>query len=235
MNNPENKTVFFKDYVDTYQKEIQSSINFIGQDVDFFIGLKADLIVNIAHRHLGNIETARVLDIGSGIGLTDHHLTPYFKNLCGVDVEEEVVNSAKGFNSEVKYSFYDGLKLPFEDNSIDLAFSINVMHHVSPVNWEHFLKEMNRVLKPGGIGAVFEHNPLNPLTRLAVSKCEFDRDANLLHKSKLRKMFMQTGFEISESNYIVFFPFKSVLFRTAEKAIGWLPFGAQFYIAGRKK
>ncbi len=59
MNNPENKTVFFKDYVDTYQKEIQSSINFIGQDVDFFIGLKADMIINIARRHLGNIETAR--------------------------------------------------------------------------------------------------------------------------------------------------------------------------------
>ncbi len=175
-----------------------------------------------------------MLDIGSGIGLTDHHLTPYFKNLCGVDVEEEVVNSAKGFNSEVKYSFYNGMKLPFEDNSIDLAFSINVMHHVSPAKWEPFLKEMNRVLKPGGIGAVFEHNPLNPLTRLAVSKCEFDRDAVLLHKRKLKEMFLKTNFKISRQAFIIFFPFKGKVFRNAEKFLSWFPLGAQFYLAGEK-
>lgn len=227
-------TVNFSDYVETYQKEIQSSINFIGQDVDFFIELKADILAGIAKKYFTNIETIRVLDIGGGIGLTDHHLRKYFKNLNGVDVEEDVVNKAREYNPEVNYSLYDGLKLPFDDNSMDLVFAINVMHHVRPENWKNFLKEMHRVLKPGGLGTVFEHNPLNPLTRLAVSKCEFDRDAVLIYRRHLKKMFSDTGFGIYESKYIVFFPFRHNVFRTAEKAFAKIPFGAQYYFAGKK-
>jgi len=185
-------------------------------------------------KFFGNTDKIKVLDIGSGIGLTDQHLTKYFKNLNGVDVEEDVVNKARENNPSVNYRLYDGLKLPFENDSIDLVFAINVMHHVPPDNWENFLKEMYRVLKPGGLGAVFEHNPLNPLTQLAVSRCEFDRDAVLLHKSKLKKMFVNTNFEIAEQGFIVFFPFKSKIFRKTEKFISWLPFGAQFYLAGKK-
>lgn len=227
-------TVNFSDYVETYQKEIQSSINFIGQDVDFFIGLKAGMLAGIAKKYFSDTETISVLDIGSGIGLTDHHLKKYFKNLNGVDVEEDVVNKASEYNPEVKYSTYNGLKLPFADNTMDLVFAINVMHHVPPANWENFLKEMHRVLKPGGLGTVFEHNPLNPLTRLAVSKCEFDRDAVLIYKRHLKKLFAVTGFGIYESKYIVFFPFRHNVFRAVEKMLSKIPFGAQYYFAGKK-
>ena len=93
---------------------------------------------------------------------------------------------------------------------------------------------MFRILKPGGIAAVFEHNPLNPLTRLAVSRCEFDRDAALLNHGSIKKLFRCAGFETLDDAYIVFFPFKSKIFRIAEKFIKWLPFGAQHYAVGRK-
>ena len=39
---------------------------------------------------------------------------------------------------------------------------------------------MRRVVRPGGLLCIIEHNPFNPLTRLAVVRCEFDRDAVLL-------------------------------------------------------
>jgi ubiquinone/menaquinone biosynthesis C-methylase UbiE len=234
LHNSSKNTVSFSNFVETYQKEIQSSIGFIGQDVDFFIALKANMIIELAKKYFKNPDEINILDIGSGIGLTDHHLAKFFKNLHGVDVEEEVVNKAKQHNPAVTYNLYDGSKLPFDDNSIDMVFAINVMHHVPPDKWNGFAKEMHRVTKKDGISVVFEHNPLNPLTRIAVSRCEFDRDAVLIQRSKLKKIFISSNFSIAEKSYIVFFPFKSRLFRSIEKILGWLPLGAQYYITGKK-
>ena len=220
--------------MDTYQSEVQSSINFAGQDLDFFIKLKANLIIQTAGKYFNNPESIKVLDIGSGIGLTDHHLSPHFKNLHGVDIENGVVKKASSFNPGVKYSLYDGLNLPFEENSFDMVFAINVMHHVPPDNWKNFVKEMYRAVKPGGISIVFEHNPLNPLTRLAVSRCEFDRNAVLIHKNNLKKIFRTSGYKFTEDSFILFFPFRGKFFRSTEKFLSWLPFGAQYFIAGKK-
>lgn len=226
--------VSFDDYVETYRTEIDDSIGFIGQDVDFFIEIKAELLLKIAKKNFGSLDKIEVLDIGSGVGLVDRFLKSEIKQLHGVDVEEGVVEKAKINNPEVDYRLYDGAKLPFEDNTFDLCFAINVMHHVPPDMWENFAQEMNRVLKPGGIAAVFEHNPWNPLTRLAVARCEFDREAVLLNHGKIKKLFKGAGLKIIDDSYIVFFPFRAKLFRSTETALGWLPIGAQHYVTGRK-
>jgi ubiquinone/menaquinone biosynthesis C-methylase UbiE len=226
--------ISFSNYVETYRKEVQSSIDFAGQDLDFFIKLKADLIVQLAGKHFNNPESIKILDIGSGIGLTDRHLTGYFTNMHGVDVENEVIKKASSYNPGVKYELYDGLNLPFGSSTFEIAFAINVLHHVPPGKRENFVKEMYRVVRDGGISIVFEHNPVNPLTRLAVSRCEFDRDAVLIHKKNLKKIFRTLGFKSSEKAFILFFPYKGKFFRVTEKILSWLPLGAQYFIAGKK-
>lgn len=227
--------VSFDDYVESYKNEVDDSIGFIGQDVDFFIEIKAELLLKLADKNFRDLSAIKVLDIGSGVGLVDSFLKGKIKNLYGVDVEEGVVEKAKYNNPEVNYSIYNGSKLPFEDNTFDLCFAINVVHHVPPSLWENFLQEMRRVLKPGGLAAVFEHNPLNPLTRLAVARCEFDRDAVLLHHGKIKSLFKTAGLKLFEDKFIVFFPFKAKLFRGIESALGWLPLGAQHYVTGKKQ
>jgi ubiquinone/menaquinone biosynthesis C-methylase UbiE len=226
--------VSFDDYVQTYKKEVQDSIDFIGQDADFFIELKAKVLIKIAEKNFDSLNNIKVLDVGCGVGLTDRHLTSEIKNLYGVDVSSGAVENANKRNPNVKYTDYEGERLPFEDNFFDLAFAINVMHHVEPAKWENFVSEMKRVIKPGGIMVVFEHNPLNPLTRRAVNHCEFDRDAVLLGSGKLKSLFDTADVKISESGYIIFFPFKSKFFRSVENVLGWLPFGAQHFIVGKK-
>lgn len=226
--------VSFDDYVETYRTEIDDSIGFIGQDVDFFIEIKAELLLKLARKHFGQLDKVKVLDIGSGVGLVDRFLKSEIKNLYGVDVEDGVVEKAKVNNPEVNYRLYDGARLPFEDNTFDMCFAINVMHHVPPGMWENFSKEMYRVLKPGGIAAVFEHNPWNPLTKLAVARCEFDRDAVLLNHPKIKSLFKGAGLKVFDDSFIIFFPFQAKLFRSIETALGWLPLGAQHYVTGRK-
>jgi ubiquinone/menaquinone biosynthesis C-methylase UbiE len=227
------KQVSFDDYVETYEKEIQSSIGFAGQNHDFFIKVKADLIKRIADKNFSKPGNIQVLDIGCGIGLIDNQISSKFENLYGVDVEEGIIEKAKSFNPKVKYSLYKGTKLPFDDNSMDMVFTINVIHHVPPANWERFVQEMQRVTRKDGISAVFEHNPLNPLTKLAVNKCEFDRDAVLLTKRKLKSMF-KNKFRLVDESYILFFPFRNNIFRSFETIFKWIPFGAQYYVCGKK-
>ncbi len=227
--------VSFDDYVETYKTEIDDSIGFIGQDVDFFIEIKAELLLKLAKKNFGSLDKIKVLDIGSGVGMVDRFLKSEIKNLYGVDVEDGVVEKAKVNNPEVNYQLYDGAKLPFEDNTFDMCFAINVMHHVPPGMWENFASEMQRVLKPGGIAAVFEHNPLNPLTRLAVARCEFDRDAVLLNHGRVKSLFKGAKLQVKDDAYIVFFPMKAKFFRSIETALGWLPLGAQHYVIGTKK
>ncbi len=226
--------VSFDDYVESYKNEIQSSIDFAGQDVDFFIELKANLLIKLAEKSFGNLNNVKALDIGSGVGLVDKYLQPKIKNLYGIDVEAGVIEKAKTNNPTVNYQIYDGTNIPFKDNMFDLTFAINVVHHVPPGMWENFTKEMHRVLKPGGIAAVFEHNPVNPLTRKVVRECEFDRDAVLLKHGKIKTLFKSANLEMFDDGYIVFFPFKSGIFRSIETLLGWLPLGAQQYVAGKK-
>ena len=68
------------------------------------------------------------------MGLVDRFLLKEVKNLYGVDVEEGVVEKAKKNNPSVTYNKYDGKTLPFENGSFDMAFAINVMHHVPPAD-----------------------------------------------------------------------------------------------------
>ena len=82
---------------------------------------------------------------------------------------------------------------------------------------------------------VFEHNPLNPLTRLAVSRCEFDADAVLLSRHRLKELFIDSGVSPVEGRYILFLPFRGSLFARSERVFRWLPLGAQYYIAGTKQ
>jgi SAM-dependent methyltransferase len=103
------------------------------------------------------------------------------------------------------------------------------LHHVPPAQWKDFLREMRRVLRQGGLAVVFEHNPLNPLTRYVVTSLAMDADANLLSASMLRELMVQVGFKAPRTRNILFTPFVHSVFRWLDNRLGWIPFGAQYY------
>ena len=113
-----------------------------------------------------------VLDIGSGIGRTAIALTGYLdKNGTyeGFDVVKRGVEwcnskiSKENTNFNFKYvPLFNDLyntatlkasefKFPYQENSIDVAFSFSVFTHMQIVEIQHYFYEIKRVLKPGGI------------------------------------------------------------------------------------
>lgn len=220
---------------DAYRREVARSIAFSGADPELFVAAKARLVLDLARRRLGDPVKMEALDVGCGVGETDRFLEGSFGELHGVDLSAEAVATAAQRNPWADYrSYRPGERLPFDQESVDLAFAICVMHHVPPSDWAAFVDEMRRVVRPGGVVAIFEHNPYNPLTRRAVSSCEFDADAVLLSRRRTATLLGAAGLERLESPYILFFPREGRRLRAAERRLGWIPLGAQYYVASRR-
>ena len=85
-----------------------------------------------------------ILEIGAG---PKNVRSEYFASLgpvTGVDISDEVFDNP---DLEAAHQF-DGLEMPFPDNSFDTCVSVYVLEHVEDAE-AHF-REVSRVLKPGG-------------------------------------------------------------------------------------
>lgn len=93
---------------------------------------------------------------------------------------------------------------------------------------------MARVLRPGGVAAIFEHNPLNPVTRRVVANCVFDEDATLLRRHTAARLLRDAGLRTTEHRYIAFLPFGGAKVAPLESALRRLPLGAQYFVAATR-
>jgi SAM-dependent methyltransferase len=223
----------FDEYQDSYRSEVEAALPFGALDLDRFTKAKADILVDLARRRLGAPERLTALDVGCGTGETDRFLAGRIGELHGVDTSAALIERARSAVPEVAYRFSEGGALPYEDSTFHLAFAINVMHHVPPPEWSAFAAELARVTRAGGTVAVFEHNPLNPLTRRVVSRCAFDEDAVLLSRRRAQGLLAGVGAAALEGRYILFVPVSAGWARTIERPLRWVPLGAQYYVAGR--
>jgi SAM-dependent methyltransferase len=217
-----------------YAKEIDQSIRFSGLGHDFFVKGKADRLLALLDRAGLERHGLKLLDIGCGMGLLHPFLAGTGLEITGVDVAEEALAAARAANKDASYLHYDGSHLPVPDGHFDAAVTICVMHHVPPPQWPAFLLEARRILKVGGVLLVFEHNPWNPLTRLAVNRCPFDHDAVLLSAPYLTKLMAAAGFVQVAREFMFFTPFAHPLVQRLEAGMSKLPLGAQYVLMGRK-
>ncbi|HNP24058.1 MAG TPA: methyltransferase domain-containing protein [Panacibacter sp.] len=86
--------------------------------------------------------------------------------------------------------FYDGHSIPFEDNHFDSVFSSEVFEHI--FNLDEILKEINRVMKPGGM----------LLITCPFSICEHEVPHDFARYSSfgIKSMLERNGFEIIQQN-----------------------------------
>lgn len=224
----------FDRYKHTYSDEVERSISFIGAGHDFFIEAKARKLLELVERHVGDPGTLDALHVGCGEGKLDGYLRGVFARLTGCDLSPGLLDEAAARGTDGRYLVADGTRLPFADGSFDVTFTANVLHHVPPAQWASFSREMARVTEPGGLVTVFEHNPFNPLTRLAVARCSFDEDVVLLRRPKTRSLLEGAGLRVDQQDYILFFPWDKPVFRRLERKLTRFPMGAQYLVAARR-
>jgi SAM-dependent methyltransferase len=102
-----------------------------------------------AHRMLGASAGERVLDLASP-KLLAVALTRTGVNVVSVDALPAEVALWRRLAPESQFEVADGLALPFADASFDRAYSISVLEHIADDGDERALRELARVVRPGG-------------------------------------------------------------------------------------
>ena len=224
--------VLFDRHSERYDQAINDAIAFSGLKVNFFVRVKAAYMQDILAAHFGDLSKVDLLDVGCGIGNYHPYWIDQVGSLRGVDVSAKSIGHAAERNPRVVYEAYDGHRLPFADHSFDAVVTICVMHHVDPRQRPGFVTELRRVLRPGGIVVVFEHNPSNFLTRHVVSNCIFDEGVVLLPHRETEGLMRQVGFDVHPSRFILLLPAFTKLLRRVDGLFSKLPLGAQYFTCG---
>ncbi|GEM_PF-1941105 len=115
--------------------------------------------------HLPRSTTARVLDLGCGGGWM---LFTKAGKVMGVDMSHQSLIGARGIYHGAMVG--DLAALPFAENSLDLVVSSDVVGHIPLEHKQQAIREMYRVLKPGGKTIHYiEAEGDDPLTTFAKS------------------------------------------------------------------
>lgn len=107
----------------------------------------------------------RGLDIGCGLGWYIDALRHEGAEVVGVDLSRQQARSAHRTGADVLVA--SAVSLPFRGEVFDFAYAVNVVHHFeNREQQQQVLRQVARVLKPGGVFFLHEINTTNPLFRL---------------------------------------------------------------------
>jgi SAM-dependent methyltransferase len=224
----------FDAYARDYRRIHSENLRLTGADSTYFAEMRVRMLQPYEHN-----TPMRVLDLGCGDGVMECFIRRYYPkwDVDAIDVSAESIAMARQLElPHTRFAAYDGLHIPFETGTFDLVLLAGVLHHVSFDLHANLLQDILRVLKPGGRLVIYEHNPLNPLTKRLVNTCVFDRDARLLRCGYLRKLLNRQGFIIQQRFYFIFIPPYGWLRRLIplERFLGWLPAGGKYFIRAQK-
>lgn len=217
----------FDPHSHNYREQLERSIRGLGS-VDGAIESKLQVLGDIARRRPAG-PSSRVLDFGCGTGLLTDALRSLAANRYGVDVSVESLKQSVSPHSH--FTLFDGKKLPFRDEAFDLVVASCVFHHILPDARLPALQEIQRVLACDGVFVLIEHNPYNPVTRFVVNRCEFDKDAQLLSLGAAGALLQESGLHVFRQGYFYAVPPVNRVLAAIDRALSWLPLGAQYYCA----
>lgn len=99
----------------------------------------------------------RGLDVGTGTGNSLRALSPFFREVIGIDILPNALQETKsGKDSErlpdnAKLVAGTATKLPFKDETFDVATHNGLTHYLTEKELDKYAGEISRVLVPGGL------------------------------------------------------------------------------------
>jgi ubiquinone/menaquinone biosynthesis C-methylase UbiE len=220
---------------ENYYQQHKDNISITGESPEFFSEYKIGELKRIAESSA--ISVSSICDFGSGIGNSIAYFQAHFPDaaLTSADVSRKSLELSRlRFPNSGDHVLIEGNRIPVGDESFDITFSACVFHHIAVEEHLIWLRELYRITRPGGLMAIFEHNPFNPLTVRAVNTCPFDVNAKLIYARELKAKILDAGWSSPSIQYNVFFPRMLAPLRPLELYLQWLPLGAQYVAHARK-
>jgi len=219
----------FDAFASEYRELVDRSVRLTGESSRYFAAYKAAYIA----REVAPRPGEKILDYGCGVGLLAQELK---KRLDGVSVDgfDVSAESVQKLDADLRGSGKFSSNLSELDADYDVVVVANVLHHVEPNRRAEAVREAAARLGPDGKLVVFEHNPLNPLTRRAVAQCPFDECVVLLPRKETVAHLTASNLRVVAADYIVFFPRWLAWFRPLERSLAWCALGAQYAVVGER-
>ena len=153
-------------------------------------------------RQMGDIQGKRLLDLGCGAGENSVYFAKKGAHCVATDYSpgmvEVALQLADRYGVKIEGRTANAMALEFPDNTFDLVYASNLLHHIPDP--ETALKEMHRVLKPGGKACFWDplkHNPvINVYRRMATevrTEDETPLDINIVNYVK--SLFSETAYD----------------------------------------
>lgn len=167
------------------------------------------------------------MDVGSGDCMLSMAVAAVAKQVYAVDVSVAAsANTSAATNLE--HVLTDGINIPLEPNSVDVAFSYSLMEHLHPDDASDQLRSIYQTIKPSGVYICVTPNRLNGPHDVSKYFDDVPKGFHLKEYSvgDLRKLFAQAGFS---KTYVRLFagskswPAWGFGFRLLEASLGLLP------------
>ncbi len=117
----------------------------------------------IAYKEVAKLITGTVLEIGSGEGYGITELASKADKYIAIDKYDSPIKDDLKDQNKVEFHKMNVPPLRFDDNSVDYVVTFQVIEHIK--DDEKFVKEIHRVLKPGGKLILTTPNILMSLSR----------------------------------------------------------------------
>jgi len=142
------------------------------------------LFYKLVWHHL-EYKDKRILDYGSGFGITADHLA-INNDVIAIEPNEEML---KYQHSSNEYSqIIGGLEKlkDIPDNSIDIIVCHNVLEYID--NRQELINEFMRVLNPDGLISIVKHNKVGKIMQKVILENKIDEAINLINNGKVESV-----------------------------------------------
>lgn len=240
--NHSNKPAEFDAFATDYSGGMDNSVKaLLGSSGDSFLDVK----LNWLRRHVfpaGTRADLRLLDYGCGRGdmLRLMARRGLKLQMLGSDVSDGMLREgAKLWAPELgalpHFMQQAESNVPLADAAVDVVLISSVLHHIPVADRPGVYREIWRLLKPGGRVVVFEHNPLNPVTKYVVTHTPIDENAILLRCGEVEAGLRDAGFAKVTPSYLMFAPPRlGSIGQHIDAMLSWLPIGAQYAVLASK-
>lgn len=142
-----------------------------------------------------------VADVATGTGRGAVCMAPYVKRVTGIDGTEAMLARARDSANRmgltnIDFVVGDAFQLDFPDETFDRVISLNFLHLFLPVDRQaRLVKEMARILKPGGLLLVELDNAFHG-GPLGVIRKYFIRDIGYNWPWDVKRIFAPSGMRV---------------------------------------
>lgn len=206
--------------------------DYFAPESKFFVTRKLDVLLAFLRARSMDTHRALWLDVGCGKGQLLRTGRSSFGRVVGCDVSAEMIEASRDLDVACQVL---PTRIPFDDASADVVTAVCVYHHIDPSDRAALTADIYRVLKPGGVFGIIEHNPLNPVVQLIIRRTPVDDNAILLRAGTARHLMRGAGLRVEATRYFLYLPQR--VYRSArflERALDRVPLGGQYAVFGLK-